>query len=167
MRRRPLNSSTALSPLNSRRRFQFPASSLVPVPVPIGPHLVSPIRPHPVKISQSHTQTEVSSEECKPLPSVDNCTVRESVALNTAQASDTQQTAVRPNDVDKVNEVEVTDSIPAPLPRSANLHILLPGDISPHGTTPTPTSDQTAVTPVTQGETYSLIKEIFGASSRQ
>lgn len=124
--------------------------------------------------SQSHG-TELPSEKCKPVPNADDCTVSEGVAQDTTQTDDTQQT------VDKVDDVEVTDSIPAPLPRSVSLQILLPGDISPHGTTPphavtpTVTADQTDTIqepgPGPGGvsvpqETYSLIKEIFGACSR-
>jgi hypothetical protein len=102
--------------------------------------------------------------------------VRERVTLGTAKANDIQQTAdklsdvVKVTDVEKQNDVEVTDSAPAPLPRSTSLQILLPGDISPHGTTPTADPTASALgpsgAPSPQGEPYSLIKEIFGATSR-
>ena len=40
MRRRPLNSSSALSPVNSKMRFQFPAPVVKPTAL-VGPHLMN------------------------------------------------------------------------------------------------------------------------------
>lgn len=45
VRRKPLNSSLALSPVNSGRRFQFPAPVVAAKSV-IGPHLVSSLKEH-------------------------------------------------------------------------------------------------------------------------
>jgi hypothetical protein len=148
VRRKPLNSSLALSPVNSGRRFQFPAP-VVAAKSFIGPHLVSPLKEKEKEKENEHTpralispqeQEHGQTEQLDAIPVSTPETETETASHDPFAAGNSDSQGSNPNN----NNADLT---PSALPADQ-----LPGPVA-----------GVVSAPATQ-ESYSLLKEIFGAN---
>jgi hypothetical protein len=142
VRRKPLNSSLALSPVNSGRRFQFPAPVVAAKSV-IGPHLVSPLKEKenehtPRALISPQEQEQGQTEQLDAIPVSTPETETASHDPFAAGNSDSQGSTPNKNNVNPTPLALPADQLPGPVA----------GVVS---------------APATQ-ESYSLLKEIFGAN---
>lgn len=135
MRRRPLNSSSALSPVNSRTRFQFPAPAVKPSAL-VGPHLMNHAKEHSSRSVLSRAEGSVA---------VGSTETSRSVSLE-------QAAALTP---DASNEGDVGQG------QGQGQGISTSASLSQSSSTPLPTL---IPSPPFKSDPYSLIQEIFGVN---
>jgi hypothetical protein len=144
VRRKPLNSSLALSPVNSGRRFQFPAPVVAAKSV-IGPHLVSPLKekekemehtPRALISPQEHEQGQTEQLDAIPVSTPETETAGQDPSA--ASNCDSQGSTRNNNNGDPTPPALPADQLPGPV--------------------------ASVVSASTTQESYSLLKEIFGAN---
>jgi hypothetical protein len=135
VRRRPLNSSSALSPVNSRMRFQFPAPAVKPSAM-VGPHLMNHDKEHSSSNVLSRAEGSVAEGSTD---------TSRSVSLE-------QATAITP---DASNEGDVEQG------QGQGQGINTSASLSHSASTPLPTL---IPSPPFKSDPYSLIQEIFGVN---
>lgn len=151
MRRRPLNSSSALSPVNSRMRFQFPAPTVKPSAL-VGPHLMG--LAHAKDKDKEHSSRNV-------LPRVDGL-AKECSASDTSRTVSLEHATLTP---DTSNEGDVGQEqgqgLGLGLGRIPSQGISTKASLPPSAPTPLPTLTPS---PPFKSDPYSLIQEIFGVN---
>lgn len=145
VRRRPLNSSSALSPVNSRMRFQFPAPAVKPSAL-VGPHLMG----------LGHAKDKEHSSR-NVLPRADGL-AKDCSASSASRTINLEDATLTP---DTSNQVDVGQGLGLGLGRVPSQGISTNASLPPSAPTPLP-----ALTPSTpfKSDPYSLIQEIFGVN---